>query len=106
VAKKAGKLAIDLRLVFRLCCRAILWLARCGVGPSLSADKKDPMADEREDPNAARLGQHLEFKQTWPTQSGAFHDDTGCIGIRGQPRRFLQEASRWSQRPFLLRTGR
>jgi hypothetical protein len=36
----------------------------------------------------------------------ASHDDTGCIGIPGQLRRFLQEGSRWSQRPFLRRTGR
>jgi len=38
----------------------------------------------------------------FPTQSGASYDNTGCIGIPGQLRHFLQEASRWSQRPFLF----
>src|SRR5262249_32370530 len=44
----------------------------------------------------------------FPKQSGGPYDNTGCIGIPGQLRHFLQEASRWSQCPFLFsaRAGR
>ena len=68
-----------------------------------------PAADEREKPNATRPEtERSPLCFAFPKQSGAPYDNTGCIGIPGQLRHFLQEASRWSQRPFLFsaRAGR
>jgi len=68
-----------------------------------------PAADEREKPNATRRETERSLLCfAFPKQSGASYDNTGCIGIPGQLRHFLQEASRWSQRPLLFsaRAGR
>jgi hypothetical protein len=56
---------------------------------------QDRLADEREKPNATRPEtERSPLCFAFPKQSGAPYDNTGCIGIPGQLRHFLQEACR------------
>jgi len=69
-------------------------------------DRLPTRGRSRMPPAVRRKGAYFVLR--FPTQSGASYDNTGCIGMPGQLRHFLQEASRWSQRPFLFsaRAGR